>query len=119
MKIKNISLVIILLFLIFFSVFKYSYSNNKLEQSYYYFNMIESLKLNDKRNARFYAKQILNSSYKTVYYEYALLLMYEEFKEKKKNKKCFQFCEKFVKNRKLGLTNVIEECNKYLYKNSQ
>lgn len=117
MKIKNINLLIIVVFFIFFFVFyiKYNYNNIRTEQSYYYYNMIESLKFNDKRNARFYAKQIVDLSYNTVYSDLALSLIYEELKDKKKDKKIFQFCKKKIKNKKLGLINVVEECNKFLY----
>lgn len=119
MKIKNIGLLLLLLLFSFFVFYVRSYYNNtKIEQSCSYYNMIESLKFNDKRSARFYSKQILNASFKTVYYDLALLLMYKEIKEKKKDKKIFRFCRKIVKDKKLGLTNVVEECNKFLYKNS-
>lgn len=48
--------------------------------------MIESLSCNDKRNAKFYAKQVVNLSHHTVYYDLASLLIYEELKAKKKIK---------------------------------
>lgn len=121
MKIKDIGLLIILSCCLSFIVFhvRYNYINIKVQQSYYYYNMIDSLKINDNISCRFYAKQILKSSYKTIYYDLAFLLLYEELKVKKKNKKIVYFCEKIVKKKKLGLINVSEECNKILYKNTK
>lgn len=121
MKIKDIGLLIILSCFLSFIVFhvRYNYINIKVQQSYYYYNMIDSLKINDNISCRFYAKQILKSSYKTIYYDLAFLLLYEELKVKKKNKKIVYFCEKIIKKKKLGLINVSEECNKILYKNTK
>ncbi|HIH2763443.1 MAG TPA: hypothetical protein ACYCDB_00500 [Candidatus Azoamicus sp.] len=79
--------------------------------------MIHSLKSNDKRNTRYYAKHILNLPSKTVYYDLALLFLYEDMKEKNKDRKILNFCKKTIKNKKLELNNVIEECNEMLYKN--
>lgn len=113
MKSKSISILVLLLFFCFYILY---YCNNiKVKQAYFYYDMIESLKVNDIRSARFYAKSILNSYRYTDYKNLARLFIYNDLKCRDKNKKILQFCKKTVKMKNSGLNDVIRECDNFLY----
>lgn len=114
MKIKKISVLILLFFFVWYIL--YYYNNIKIKQSYFYYDMIESLKINDVRSARFYAKQILNSYGNTIYKDLAKLFIYNDLKSKCKDKRILQFCEKNIKNENSGLKDVVRECDNFLHK---
>lgn len=98
----------------------YHYNNVKLDQSYLAYNMIDSLSSNEKKYSKYYAKKVLNMCYFNNFYsDLSLLLIYEDFKEKNKEKKILKICKKIVKKKRLLLNDIGNECDKILRKDEK
>jgi len=76
----TIYIILIIITLLMFTFYLLHYTNNiKKKESYLYYTLILHIQNNDTKNAKHYAKKIIQNKYTALYYNVACIYLYNNY----------------------------------------